>query len=194
MATCGLLLAFIATSVDAFAPAPFFLRHAKSRTEASTTSLNLHPEQGSQLQAAWNAAVAKARSLDESSTEGSMPVTTKPSATINASNAARSFVSRVFSIPSALIGRHPHPAMEGFDDHFPTTGHEEGVLLYPVVGFQFVPDSECHSSVLPKATAPCCRIHDSRNEDLVGWWSAGCYLDMFDEDIAHPPKTSSPMP
>jgi hypothetical protein len=181
-----MIVTVIASSVRAFAPIALF-PHKASRRDVPT-ALNLHPEQGSQLQAAWNAAVVKAKqSLDEASTAGSMPVVTK-GFTIDATSAARAFVSRVFSIPSVLIGRHPHPSMEGFDDYFPTYSHEKGAILYPVVGFHFVPDSEKHCRVLAKATAPHCRIHDMRNEGLIGWWSAGCYLDIFDEDIAHAPR------
>jgi hypothetical protein len=114
------------------------------------TSLHLTPDQADQLVAASNAAFAAVGI--------SVVPERKKKETVAA---ARAFVSKVFSIPSSVIKRHPHPEAEGLED----------AVLYPVVGFKFVPvDGEYFA--LPTTSHAACRILNNKDEELVGWFKA----------------------
>lgn len=114
------------------------------------TTLNLTPEQADQLVAASNEAIYKPRE-DNVATERKK----------DTAAAARAFVYKVFSLPSSLIKRHPHPEAELLE--------QEDAVLYPVVGFKFVPvDGEYFA--LPTTCHAACRILNNKDEELVGWF------------------------
>jgi hypothetical protein len=128
------------------------------------TSLNLTPDQADQLVAASNAAIYKPHDVDEEEFFAPVDTSVAPERKKETAAAARAFVYKVFSIPSSVIKRHPHPEAEGLED----------AVLYPVVGFKFVPvDGEYFA--LPTTSHAACRILNNKNEELVGWFKApGC--------------------
>ena len=127
-----------------------------------TTSLNLTPDQADQLVAASNAAIYKPHEDEEDEPFAAVGISVVPERKKETAAAARAFVHKVFSIPSSVIKRHPHPEAEGL---------EEDAVLYPVVGFKFVPvDGECFA--LPTTSHAACRILNNKNEELVGWFKA----------------------
>jgi hypothetical protein len=153
--TLYLALVVFLASANAFAP--------PLKVSSTTTKLHLTPEQGSQLVAAWNAACSHKdddgnyhyEEIHHHQEEKSMNM-----------KSARGFVSRVFSIPSSMIRRHPHPKEEGFDHPHPK---EEGfdVVYYPIVGFQFV---QGHSRVFP-TTAYATACHLPSTLPVYGWFT-----------------------
>ena len=157
------------TTTDAFAVGP-------TPQPRASSALSLIPGQGNQLVAAYNAA-----SCHEKGDVATAPVEEE---TDSSASHSRSFVSRVFSLPAAVISRHPHSHKETTDD----------VVLYPIVGFQFFHDANGDCIPLPTTSHAACRIRrPSQEEELVGWFSPACNLDMFteDEDACHEPKDSA---
>ena len=125
------------------------------------TSLNLTPDQADQLVAASNAAIYKPREDKKDESFASVGLSVVPERKKETAAAARAFVYKVFSIPSSVIKRHPHPEAEGLED----------AVLYPVIGFKFVPvDGEYFA--LPTTSHAACRILNNKNEELVGWFKA----------------------
>lgn len=165
-------------------------------TVRPTTSLNLMPGQGKQLEAAMNAALAKAEAVKElCEVEGECP--DLPPSEDKPKPSALKFVKRVFSLPSSIIRGHPHPTLEGLEDEEVLESStfdwndspEDDVVLFPLVGFQFVHDAPNHYGVLPSAHAcnPSCRLRQDGEEEVVGWFSKACHLDMFKENYCDDP-------
>ena len=133
------------TNVASFTVAP--------QVRFSSSALNLVPEQGCQLKAAWEAAATHLH--DE-------PTAVTPAA------AARNFVARVFSLPSTVL--HPHPQEAAGD-----------IVYYPVVGFHYTLQSSKPLPTTAFPTASSCRI-PSPSEALYGWFSPACLLSHPDSD------------
>ncbi|VEU36527.1 unnamed protein product [Pseudo-nitzschia multistriata] len=158
----------------------FGVRHI---TERPATSLNLLPDQGSQLVAAYNAlsesqrtemarapiSVEKeveARAVPGSTEESEKPHRTWGAGTISAS---KSLLSRIFQGPSV---KHP-------------LEHKD-VCYYPMVGFRFI--KGVNAALPTKSTASCAMPTKSQKEEEVyGWYSSSCKLDLFSEDVCHNP-------
>lgn len=143
--TLYLVLVVILASANAFSPS--------LKVSSTATKLHLTPEQGPQLVAAWNAACSHEDYDGDYHYEETHHQEEEKSTNVKS---ARGFVSRVFSIPSNMIRRHPHPEEEGFD-----------VVYYPIVGFQFV---KGHSRVLPTtAHATVCQLPSTL--PVYGWFT-----------------------
>ena len=71
-------------------------------------------------------------------------------------------------------------------------GDKPDVVLYPVVGFRIVEDEEHHSRVLPTKSNVSCRIPNNYNEDLYGWFSPACRLNLYKEDPCEAPEDVPP--
>ena len=141
-----LALVVVLVSANAFSP-------SSSRVSSTATKLHLTPEQGPQLVAAWNAACSHKDDEGNYHYEEVHHQEKEKSANLKS---ARGFVSRVFSIPSSVIRRPPHPEETGCD-----------VVYYPIVGFQFV---KGHSRVLPTTShATACQLPSSL--PVYGWFT-----------------------
>lgn len=133
------------------------------------SALDLLPTQASELVAASQSAYP--RKLDQDDDEPEI----LPAVTAADMPKARSFAQRVFSIPSSMIKRHPHPLSEGLPKEVMSTApvpledDEEGVVLFPITGYRLVKDASDHSRALPTISNPSCRI-PQRNEELHGWF------------------------
>jgi hypothetical protein len=122
------------------------------------TSLNLTPDQSDLLVAASKVAIYKSHEDDEDESFSTVGSTVAP-LEHKKETAARAFAHKLFSLPSSVIKRHPHPDAEGVKD----------AVLYPVIGFKFVPvDGEYFA--LPTTCHAACRILNNKNEELVGWF------------------------
>ena len=107
------------------------------RREAShkvcTTTLNLVPAQGKQLVAAFEAESASPQQHPGTAEEKPIGLIAKPA------SRAKAFVSRIFSIPGAIMGRHPaaEPALVDLPvvASAGTERDTDDVVLYPIVGF-----------------------------------------------------------
>lgn len=206
---------------------------------AAPTALHLVPGQGKQLEAAVNAA-SSSSSADASSKAAppanvSSPppsgadvamVATEPSSSSShwrALAASRSFVTRLFHIPSSTIHKHPHPIEEGllqaaipvsavdanpdaapsFPSFFtprppaPSSLIENNnqkdmvdSVLYPIVGFTFWNTKKDGCIALPTTSHAACRLmtESQRQEEVFGWYSAACKLDLYAEDVCHKPE------
>ena len=154
----ALLLSALAVGTTAFILAP--------KPASASTKLFLKPSEGSQLAAAWEASCYK-HDDESDATEITSPAPTHVIPVTSAS-AARTFVSRVFSLPSTL--RHPS------DD-------DKDVVYYPIVGFQLYPDHEGHCAVLPTTSRASCRIPAAQTEVLFGWFSSACFLEADDDSM-----------
>lgn len=147
----ALFLALSASTADAFA--------TQRPQRHSAVSLSLLPDQASDLVAA---SIAAYSALDEATPASSNKQTL---------TAARALAFRVFSLPSSLIKRHPHPKSEGLPvstTRAPTSPPEDYVM-FPVIGFQLVRDAPDHCVALPTASVASCRL-PNRNEPLYGWF------------------------
>ena len=162
-----------------------FVSSSHSSIERHETALHLLPSQGSQLKAAVDAASCK-------KTDEKPVVEVEKVQEEDQINPARAFVSRVFSMPSSMIKRHPHPKDEGWmtDDPVRFRGRmkkQDDVVLYPVVGFQFVRHGDSFVP-LPTKSHAACRLPLNRNEEVYGWFSPVCKLDIYSEDPCHAPE------
>ena len=131
-----------------------------------STRLQLVPEQGKQLVAAFEA---------ESASPHHHVLNTADERPIGLVAKSSAFVSRIFSIPGAIMGRHPaaEPALVEFE---PT----DDVVLYPIVGFQFVKKGQ---QVLPTTTNVSCRLATrAPDEEVYGWYTTACRLDSIYSD------------
>ena len=177
--------------------------------------LHLTPQQGKQLVAAYEVECTRQRPVsdDEDRIDGPGPIlggSSTPSSTDKLAS-ARSFVSRVFSIPSAVIKRHPRQSDEDLTmlsassqeatpfealislpkslaQFASNNEHEDDdVVLYPVVGFRFfMVDGK--PSVVPTSSHPACRLVPKQHEqEVFGWWTQSCKLDLYAEDPCQKP-------
>lgn len=176
--SCTLYIALVVlvATCESFAPvqSPSL---SQTTTITTSTSLQLKTNQGSQLVAAWNAAHAHD---DDEDDENHHHVHQQQSD--KKQNAARAFVSRVFSIPSSMIRRHPHPQEEGLED----------VVYYPIVGFRFCPTDETHSVAVPTTNCNASiNLHlEVDQEPVYGWYTPeACSLgDIYSEDYCSAPS------
>ena len=163
---------------------------------SSLLSLQLIPGQGNQLVAAYNAATCKkiedgqeqeANKEEETAGGETIIQLVKPSAPSKAddepsSPASQSLASRIFSLPSALIGnRKSHKKSDKNDD----------IVLYPLVGFKLVHHDE-KVIALPTKSHVACRLPVSsrKDEDVYGWYSPSCSLNLYAQDISENPSSS----
>ena len=172
-------------SVEAFSP------YVSNRSAQPTNSLLfLLPSQGAQLAAAGSCAYDQDQQKHSNSnkktgdqdheysvhrTDGGGTITEiSPASSHHSHSLARSFVSRVFSLPATLL--HPR---ENRDD-------DEDCILYPVVGFQLVHDDDTHfCRAFPTTSNPSCRLMPT-NQELVGYYSPACHLNCDgDDDIQY---------
>mmetsp|Transcript_16392 Transcript_16392/g.29398 ORF Transcript_16392/g.29398 Transcript_16392/m.29398 type:complete len:236 (-) Transcript_16392:347-1054(-) len=207
-----------------------FCPQQQQQQQQRSVSLQLLPGQGSQLVAAYNAAMSHQDDDDDNEDDdgsigqyhshktamASSPhdhgivveQTIEPASSSShwrALAASKSFVARAFHMPSSAIKKHPHPTLEGLKETpssssssavFPYNfiphhqEQHEDVVLYPIVGFRFVPDSKNggKSVALPTTFHAACRLPMNRNEDVYGWFSPGCKLDLYSEDVCHEPE------
>lgn len=190
---------------NGFSSVPIHSRHQVSHQVSSATALHLLPNQGNQLIAAFNAAYFKKEQVQQEEDVINKQEIENAVSNLEApkTSAARAFVSRVFSLPSTMIRRHPHPKAEGFQNmlkktaptiSLATSGSKasekkkvEDVVYYPVVGFQFVKASPERTVALPTTSNAACRLRRNQNEDVYGWFTPACKLDMFSEDLCHEP-------
>lgn len=151
-----------------------------ARLSSSATALHLLPTQGAQLAAASSCAYdgpVKEEAVKQLEEVGAVPQPSSSSSQKpqtppqHSKKSARSFVSRVFSLPSTLL--HPKEAEK--------KELEEDSMVYPVVGFKFVCDKSHHFRALPTISNPSCRLTPA-NEDLVGYYSPACHLDCSSND------------
>jgi len=162
-ANISLLLAISSfAGVQAFAPS---ISNVKG-----CTVLFLLPTQGAQLAAAGSSLYDDMMVPTGKGGEDSDVPTAVEGVTVSSNthaNKARSFVSRVFTLPATLL----HPK-ENEDD-------KDSVVVYPVVGFKFANGG---SRALPTISNPSCRLPPStKNEQLVGFYSPACHLDCDDD-------------
>jgi hypothetical protein len=209
-----LSLMLFGEGVSAFCPSLSVQQQQKPRSSC----LKLMPGQGSQLVAAYTAATSSSSSEDVRSSneylsaEKAAPASPQqqdnepPSSSSHwrALAASRSFVSRVFHKPSSAIKKHPHPTLEGLKtadaaaQQFPYNfipsrlatqdeRKQDDVVLYPIVGFRFF-NQQGSSIALPTTSHAACRLPTNRNEDVYGWFTPACRLDLYAEDVCHEPE------
>ncbi|KAG7344495.1 hypothetical protein IV203_022503 [Nitzschia inconspicua] len=195
------------------------MQQQQQRSFTSSLTLHLLPGQGNQLAAAYTASIIS-KEQEKKTLQKEDPVNNNnnnsnnekeqepPSSSSHwrALAASRSFVQRVFHLPSSAIKKHPHPLLEGLKDQqqqhtqatFPFNfiprhqPDEEDYVLYPLVGFQFVKsksalDGNDRTIALPTTSHASCRLPTNRNEELYGWFSPACMLDLYSEDVCHAP-------
>lgn len=156
--------------------------------------LNLVPGQGNQLVAAYNAATCKKTELEDDENDTDAVPQAAVTITVNdpvgvAQDTPRNFVKRAFSLPSHK--KHPHPKAEGLEStssdspSFPMETSKD-VVYFPLVGFTF-----CRSGdrviPLPTQSNVSCRLRTNRKEELYGWFSPVCKLDLYAEDPCRAP-------
>lgn len=123
----------------------------------SSSSLNLLPSQANQLVAAYNAI-----SVEKNVVEAAIKV--------DKDVEKKSFLTRVFHLPSI---KHPNQK-------------EDDVVYYPMVGFRFF---EGIDSVFPTTSHVSCMMptKSQKEEEVFGWFSSSCKLDLFSEDVCENP-------
>jgi len=148
----------------------------------STTHLHLVPEQGQQLVAAFEAS-----SIHNDEDEDGIQVKRSAEAKSSLLMAKpKGFVSRIFSIPGAIMGRHPAAAPALVDLPREEKSGDD-VVLYPIVGFQFVRGGQ---HALPTTTNASCRISKQPDEEVYGWFTKACSLDsIYSDTYCEEPKT-----
>ncbi len=123
----------------------------------SSSSLNLLPSQANQLVAAYNAI-----SVEKEVVEAAIKV--------DKDIEKKSLLTRVFNLPSIK-----HPSQK-----------EDDVAYYPMVGFRFF---EGIDSVFPTTSHVSCMLptKSQKEEEVFGWFSSSCKLDLFSDDVCQNP-------
>mmetsp|Transcript_21316 Transcript_21316/g.43854 ORF Transcript_21316/g.43854 Transcript_21316/m.43854 type:complete len:164 (-) Transcript_21316:534-1025(-) len=123
----------------------------------SSSSLDLLPSQANQLVAAYNA-ISVEKEVVESAIKVDKDVEKK------------SFLTRVFHLPSIK-----QPGQ-----------NENDVVYYPMVGFRFF---EGINSVFPTTSHVSCMMptKGQKEEEVFGWFSSSCKLDLFSDDVCQNP-------
>jgi hypothetical protein len=149
-----------------------------STTNRQSLTLHLLPTQGNQLVAASSCAYGF---KDENDDDAVMNPNVAKVVSVATDCKKRSFVSRVFSLPSSMIRRHPYPRLEGLvHDLLDSLVHDDckDGVLFPVVGFRYVKDAPDHSRPLATVSNVACRLQNTRNEEVVGWYSPACPINQ----------------
>lgn len=173
------LVALVSTAcsvlVDSFAvpPHPIVTAH---RTRSRSIGLNLVPEQGKQLVAAFTAASVKKEAAATNTSVVIHDDDKKPGVAL--------VLSSIFSIPGALLGRHPAAALVDLPrEQLPRDSRHEDVVLYPMVGFRYVKGATGMScNVLPTISKPACQLLHVPDQELYGWYTRACPLDNIYSD------------
>ncbi|CAB9522168.1 expressed unknown protein [Seminavis robusta] len=146
------------------------------------TQLDLVPAQGAQLAAAFTVACEKKIPPAATADETSISLLAKTKAKM----------SRIFSIPGAIMGRHPAAAPALLEFGALVVDKEEvvdDVVLYPLVGFQFVKGKNGDAVVLPTQSNPSCRISNLPDQEVYGWYCTACRLDsIYSDTYCEEPK------
>lgn len=146
----------------------------RSTIGCPTFELNLVPGQGNQLVAAYNAATCKKEQEYDDDLTPAAP------SSVTVQESPRTFVKRVFHLPS--VRRHPHPKAEGLDTH-----SESDVVYYPMIGFTFCRNGD-RVIALPTKSNVSCRLTPSREQEVYGWFSPVCKLDLYSDDPCRNPN------
>lgn len=189
--------ALLAGEGEAFTASPSL----RQTTISTTSSLNLVPDQGKQLVAAYNARCSSSETSSQSQ-ESAAAAAVAPIQVENddvdvdghehvdesshwrAIAASKSFLTRVFHKPS---GNHP----DSFHQQNKQERKHEDVVYYPMVGFRFF---EGIDNVFPTTSHVSCAIPTKRQkeEEVYGWFSSqSCKLDLLSEDVCYNPNVSS---
>ena len=172
-----------------------FQQQQNRRTTATRTALQLVPEQGNQLAAAYNAALDHKESIVEDEEQQDN------TSHWRAISTSKSFLNRLFHKPSApesttqeeennnhskfqlgtFLHNLSHPNL-----HIHNKAKVDEVYLYPIVGFQFV---EGCQDALPTLSHVSCRMptKSQKEEEVVGWYTTCCKLDLYSDDVCHSP-------
>lgn len=131
---------------------------------ASTSALNLLPSQGNQLVAAYNAI----------SVENAEAAPIKVDKDVSDTSNKKNFLTRVFQLPSMK-----HPGQK----------KETDIVYYPMVGFRFF---EGIDSVFPTTSHVSCMMptKSQKEEEVFGWYSSSCKLDLFADNVCQNPVGS----
>lgn len=134
----------------------------------TVSSLNLVPEQGGQLVAAYNA-ICEEKNRDSSKAARIQLEKNVDGNNVGAIAASRKFLTRIFHMPSM---KHP--------------GQKQDLVYYPMVGFRFF---EGTSTVFPTTSNVSCTLptNSQKEEEVYGWFSSSCKLDLFSDEICHNP-------
>ena len=168
VALCALQLA---SQTEAFTAAPSLPGSTATTTTAS--QLGLVPDQGNQLVAAYNAICTEQERMKKNGNAAPVASGIKVDKAVDGQQSrgpigvSKDFLAKVFHLPSVM-----HPA--------------EDVVYYPMVGFRFF---EGIDTVLPTTSHNCCVIptKSQKEEEVFGWFSPSCQLDLFSEDICQNP-------
>jgi len=142
------------------------------------SGLNLVPEQGNQLVAAYTAALSKYQENHEDEDI----LEEFDNTDVGSTN--RNFLQRVFSLPSAskkvkvmapttttIITSRPSSSSSCDDPN-------QEILLFPLVGFTFCRHGN-QVVPLPTQSNLACRLPPSKEGDVYGWYSPVCKLNMY---------------
>lgn len=203
--------ALLAAEGEAFsttAPQTQSLRQ-KIASSSSSSALNLVPDQGNQLAAAYNAAHSDDDEMNNNNNNNNKKITQEVSASettapieANHNNdgvdesshwraiaASKSFLTRIFHKPSGN-SKHTPGVVEGDLDHSNINNNNknknEDVVYYPMVGFTYFEGIE---NALPTTSHQSCIMttKSQKEEEVYGWFSSSCKLDFFSEDVCHTP-------
>ncbi len=163
-----------------------------SRNSKTHTQLNLVPKQGCQLAAAQEAEFAK-KKLKQSDEEKQ----------IHPTDAARELVSRLFNKPFGNSRTHPQNSGKPkefqpslfkipgiYDEQNDGSKDHDDVVLFPIVGFQYVKLQDGTMRGIPtinaspeKAVCSFAAKNKSMQQPVHGWYSQCCFLgDLYAND------------
>jgi len=199
LATTSVVLSFCYVSTNSFTPITC------TPISQSNTALHLVPSQGCQLAAASAAASVKEEDNPQHRDQkllsnGSFPdqIDSSPpelsGQSITPTQAARVFVSRLFSIPSHIIPNGTSNSQQSWLQN-PFEHNEacldevqDDVVLFPIVGFTFVKGENEEVQVLPSPNGAggACNIssvRQTKEAPVYGWYSPACQLgDLHADD------------
>jgi hypothetical protein len=215
--SCLLLFAGEQQQSDAFQQQQQQLNH-RMATTTTTTRLSLLPEQGNQLAAAYNAAasidhkqpIVEHTAADEEAHQEQEQQQEEEDNTSHwrAISTSKSFLNRLFHKPSATkqLDSNDSNTAETATQKFhlgtflhnlshPNYNHnkEDEIYLYPIIGFQFVKGCQ---DALPTLSHASIRIptKTQKEEEVVGWYTKCCKLDLFSDDVCHSPTSTTILP
>eukprot|EP00537_Pseudo-nitzschia_pungens_P006090 CAMPEP_0172365584 /NCGR_PEP_ID=MMETSP1060-20121228/10524_1 /TAXON_ID=37318 /ORGANISM="Pseudo-nitzschia pungens, Strain cf. cingulata" /LENGTH=185 /DNA_ID=CAMNT_0013088947 /DNA_START=98 /DNA_END=655 /DNA_ORIENTATION=- len=172
----SIISAFALSAVLLLGQGEAFTPQSHSASMKRSSALHLLPDQGNQLIAAYNA-LSEAQRKEIKATKAPIEVSREIRVVGEASPkgkwrtttiaASKNLLSKIFQGPSVL-----HPLERKSED----------ICYYPMVGFRFV---EGVDNALPTKSSASCVVptRNQREEEVFGWFSSSCKLDVFSEDV-----------
>lgn len=174
-ATTLAIVLSLASQIEAFTAPP----RSSTVLPQQHSGLCLVPDQANQLVAAYNANLVETKPNGAAAAAAATATASRVKVDLNggAIAASKRYLARVFHMPSVN-----HPGRQKEEQN-------RDVVYYPMVGFRFFAGIQ---SVFSTTSHVSCMMptKNQKEEEVFGWFSSSCDLDLYSEDICLNPIES----